>query len=260
MDRVIAGYDSSPHAGSALAWAAAEARRWQAELHVLTVADPRARADDLRAHLRPELDRITGGLPAEHHVEHGDAAARLVGTCTADDLLVIGSRGRGPLAERLLGSVSHACLHTARCPVVIVREQPRPPRGVVLAGVDGSAAARHALTVAAGEARRGGAALHALHVVYWEHLGGEWIIPTVDDLVGWGKQLLEKELAETGVTALPEVIHGYPTDVLTRRSEHADLLVLGARGHSPLTTLLLGSTADHCARHARCPIMIVPAR
>lgn len=61
------------------------------------------------------------------------------------------------------------------------------------------------------------------------------------------------------MTAHPEVIHGYPADILTRRSTHADLLILGARGHNPLANLLLGSTADHCARHAHCPTMIVHA-
>ncbi|MEV0067992.1 MULTISPECIES: universal stress protein [unclassified Amycolatopsis] len=68
--------------------------------------------------------------------------------------------------------------------------------------------------------------------------------------------MLAKEFDETGVTAEPEVIHGHPADVLVRRSDHTDLLVLGSRGHSPLANLLLGFTADHCARHALCPTML----
>jgi nucleotide-binding universal stress UspA family protein len=262
MDRVIAGYDGSPGSATALAWAAQQARLHHAELHVMTVVrirTPVADVDDLRARLRPDIDHVTDGLPTEHHIEHGDTAGHLVHACQATDLLVVGSRRRHSLAERLLGSVSHACLHTAPCPVVVVREQPSRTHGVVLVGIDGSTAARHALTVAADEARLRGATLHAIHVVHWEHHGAEWITPTVRDLLGWGEHLLHKELAEAGVTAHSVVIHGHAADVLIRHSEDADLLVLGSRGHSPLANLAVGSTADHCARHARCPAMFVRA-
>jgi nucleotide-binding universal stress UspA family protein len=71
----------------------------------------------------------------------------------ADDvganLIVTGSRGRGPLASALLGSVSRALARDARCPVMIVPdgapvEGPRPiddaptGRATIIAGVDGS--------------------------------------------------------------------------------------------------------------------------
>lgn len=257
MDQVIAGYDGSAHARAALGWAAEEARLHDVPLRVLTVTDTRAApAGPLRARLRPEIEEITGGM-AEHHVEDGGTAARLVGACGHDDLLVVGSRGHGPLAERLLGSVSHACLHAAPCPVVVVRERPARSGDVVLVGVDGSAAGRQALVVAAEEARLRGAVLHAVHAVHWDHVGAEMIAPTVHQLLDWGRHLLAKELAEAGVDAHALVIHGYADDLLVRHSAHAALLVLGARGHSALTRLLLGSTADHCARHAHCPTMIV---
>ncbi|MEV0067993.1 MULTISPECIES: universal stress protein [unclassified Amycolatopsis] len=152
MDRVIARYDGSPHSATALAWAAEQARLRHAEIHALTVVDRhtrRDRSEDLRAQMLPAIERASHGLAVKHHIEHGDAAAHLVQACATTDLLVVGSRAHGPVTRRLLGSVSRACVHTAACPVVAVRTEPEETHGVILVGVDGSTAARHAPTCAA---------------------------------------------------------------------------------------------------------------
>lgn len=53
------------------------------------------------------------GEPAEEIVD----LARL----EAYDMIVVGSRGLSPVKELLLGSVSNRVLHTAPCPVLVVR-------------------------------------------------------------------------------------------------------------------------------------------
>lgn len=267
--RIVVGFDGSAGATAGLAWAAEEARLRGWRLVAITVIDEHPPPPGIDATI-PDMEgtlgtlqekaaAATNGHPVTLEQRRGGAAAELIAACDAADILVVGSRGRNPLAGLLLGSVSKACLAHAPCPVVVARH-PAPAERIrrVIVGVDGSEAARNALRVAAEEARLRDAALHAVHAVYWDHLGAELITPTPQQLVEWGKNLVDKELERAGVAARPVVIHGHAADVLVRHSGHADLLVLGSRGHNPLATLLLGSTTDHCARHAACPVMAVP--
>jgi nucleotide-binding universal stress UspA family protein len=51
----------------------------------------------------------------------GGPARVLIEQASRAQLLVIGSRGKGEFAGLLLGSVSHAVLHSAPCTVAVVR-------------------------------------------------------------------------------------------------------------------------------------------
>jgi nucleotide-binding universal stress UspA family protein len=262
MTRIVVGYDGSPTSTTALTWSVGEARLRGAELVAVTVVDdrvPASRVDEVREQMQPTFASLTDGVPAVHRIERGDAAAQLVDTCNPDDLLVVGSRGRGALVGRLLGSVCHASLHAAPCPVVVIHEEPARTHGVVLVGVDGSAGSHAALAVGSEEARLRGAAVHVVHAVHWDTIGEEWITPSADDLISWGKSLLEKALVDAERPARAEVVPGRAADVLVQRSEEADLLVVGSRGRSPLASLLLGSTAEACTRRAQCPVLVVRA-
>jgi nucleotide-binding universal stress UspA family protein len=93
---------------------------------------PHAHEDVARAHayLRER------GIPSEMKIAHGDPAEEILREARegAYDMLVTGTRGRGPVARLLLGSVSHELAEKAPCTVLIVSEEHRvriEPRVVV---------------------------------------------------------------------------------------------------------------------------------
>ncbi|MBM3260608.1 MAG: universal stress protein [Candidatus Sericytochromatia bacterium] len=58
------------------------------------------------------------------------------------------------------------------------------------------------------------------------------------------------------------LLHGDPGTVLLSwlERQRPDLAVLGTHGCGGLARLLLGSVADHLARHAPCPLLILPGK
>jgi nucleotide-binding universal stress UspA family protein len=54
--------------------------------------------------------------------------------------------------------------------------------------------------------------------------------------------------------------YGHPAPVLIEESQHADLLVVGHRGHGAFTGMLVGSVSLHCVSNAACPVVVVRGR
>jgi nucleotide-binding universal stress UspA family protein len=72
---------------------------------------------------------VPEGIPVCTIIRHGHAPDEIVRRIEAaeHDLVVMGSRGRGPLRSLLLGSVSRAVLH--RSPVRVIVVHADPPAG-----------------------------------------------------------------------------------------------------------------------------------
>jgi nucleotide-binding universal stress UspA family protein len=84
----------------------------------------RGQAEEFLEALLGELEETVSGVQVQRTVVADRHPAEALVTLSADaDLLVVGSRGRGGFGELLLGSVSHATVLHAVCPVVVLPSQ-----------------------------------------------------------------------------------------------------------------------------------------
>lgn len=133
----------------------------------------------------------------------------------------------------------------------------------VVVGVDGSENATSAINWAIHNAKSGDT---VVLITGWHPVipPPEMAVAYVDDDSGMRKILEDqltaaKKVAEgSGVTVESKFVHVDPRTALLE--ETCDVIVVGARGHSGLAGLLLGSTADYIARHAKVPVVIVPKK
>jgi nucleotide-binding universal stress UspA family protein len=136
----------------------------------------------------------------------------------------------------------------------------RPSTTVV--GVDGSDTSIAALRWAFEEAALTGASIDALIVWQWPiSLGAPIPIPSDFDPAGDARTVLDeivRPLAEEfpSVPVRSRAVEGHPAEALVEASRHADLLVVGCRGHGEFAGLLIGSVSQHCAAHAASPVVV----
>jgi nucleotide-binding universal stress UspA family protein len=131
--------------------------------------------------------------------------------------------------------------------------------------VDGSPAARAALSWAADEARRRGRPLVVISAWYREpgivigplpaEIGMELTPERVEAAQRAVLDHAVKDVADVELRTV--VVHGDPRSELTEASGDAELLVVGNRGHGPVVEAILGSVSSYCVHHARCPVVVV---
>ncbi|QZN86179.1 universal stress protein [Cellulomonas sp. C5510] len=299
---ILVGVDGSAASMHALDWAAGEARTRRRPLHVVcsytlpsftaasldggyAALDDTAIQQGARAVLAEAQQRVAGpGLEVTTTVATGDAAAVLVEMSRDASLVVVGTRGKGGFADRLLGTVSSTLPAHAYCPTVVVplRDQRRggivpsdesapvvrPVRRMVV-GVDGSPQADLALRHAIEEAQAWGAELTAVAGVPVGSGSGvmAWLPATIDqtqvlaDVTEGLNVVVDRALADhPGATVRRAVLDGTGAELLTEFSAATDLIVVGSRGRGGFTGLLLGSTSQAVLHHSACPVMVVTNR
>jgi nucleotide-binding universal stress UspA family protein len=121
--RIVVGVDASPAAKFALAWAVQEAKRTNASVLALSVAQLNQSTGTHRNELAAAIDALgtaADGVRIDQDVPSGLPGPTLVERSADADLLVVGDHGYHKAGVLVMSSVTTYCLRNARCPVVAV--------------------------------------------------------------------------------------------------------------------------------------------
>jgi nucleotide-binding universal stress UspA family protein len=187
------------------------------------------------------------------------------------DLIVVGSRGHGPVETAVLGSVSAAIVDHASCPVLVARGD---HAARVILAEDGSPAGMAARDLVAAWPAFGSIPVVVIGVV---DVAAPWrsgIAPTMfgaamdvyTDMLTTARTMhrdivaaTEAHLRKAGRTVTGELREGDPADQLRRAvtDPAGDLIVVGSRGYVGVTRLVMGSVAHAVLTHAHCSVLVV---
>ena len=287
MNVLVAMMDGSEYGRWALNWVAQLPFVERPRVTVVHVMDtttlrvpflPLAVVTSEKAYLQEEIDRMeAGSAQIISAIKQQLATLKLKGTVLKeqgavapeilkhvpkqDGLLVVGSKGVDTLNRFMLGSVSTNLISYATCPVLVVKEEAAPLRRVTLA-TDGSVASAQALEFVLTKfqpgrstGKRGRMPIH-VSVIHVEP--SSWN----PEVMGVGHRSVERsvrKLIEAGFTAEPVYQLGKPAKAIMQvaSKQHADLIVMGAKGLGGIARVLLGSVSTRVAEYATCSVLVV---
>ena len=242
--------------------------------------DPEIAADiytTVEQQMRNEGERILdhaaslstlGSVPLRRRLEVGKPADLILSIADENrvDLIVMGSRGFGPLKELVLGSVSHRVVSQAHRPVLTVK-QPALKLHHALMAVQGEEDARAAIKFAGTKPFREAMDMTVLTAVSfapppWPAAGSvaeamkEEILQRAQSFVDEVASQLPPDLYRAKATA----VIGTPASVILKEASriNADLILMGSRGRKGITRRVLGSQCHAVLHQATCPVLIFP--
>ena len=221
---------------------------------------------------RAEIELARGDLRVEGFLLRGRPARAIVDEAASmgADLVVLGSRGHGVIATMVLGSTASDVVDHASCPVLVVRSA---SLGSVAFADDGSTSARAAESLLAAWPIFVGRHVDVLTVAETAVPVAVGFVSGLHDQVAssYGQSVGEarREVVEqalttalrlrgAGVDADPVALEGDPADEIVRFAAErgTGTLVVGTRGHTGLTRLVLGSVARNVLLHAPCSVLV----
>ncbi|MGW2648007.1 universal stress protein [Streptomyces sp. NPDC001393] len=282
---ITAGVDGTEESLAALEWAGREAVRRGLPLrmvHAWRYAESLATADRDTQHgwvsqgvaeaVRAVSERHPG-LEVGVDVVEGEPVHALARAAAEAEMLVLGSRGHGPVIGFLLGSVGQQVIAEADRPVVLVRAGDQPAaeaagRDVVVGqhgdAEDSAATLRFAFETAAAR----GAAVRAVRAwtlppVFAYSPGSLRLLDDAGGLEPYEQQALTEALRPwrerfPQVPVAEQVEMGSAGQVLLSAAGRAQLMVVGRRAHRMAVGARIGSVAHGMLHHAECPVAVVP--
>jgi nucleotide-binding universal stress UspA family protein len=202
-------------------------------------------------------------------LEAADGILRVV-TERSPDLIVMGSRGLGPVGSTVIGSTARTLALLSPVPVLIVRDRRTAPRRVLIA-VDGSPASRAALAAFTRIPLPSGVEVELLHVLPAHDWSG---LPVRGEELAELREEQERAESEAADRLLQASADALGAGVAVRKAKErgavpdtirahadamdADLVVLGSRGLSGPRRPFWGSTAERLIVTADCSVLLAP--
>jgi nucleotide-binding universal stress UspA family protein len=212
------------------------------------------RAKDVVAETQQRLKGL--GLKGSVRVEKDAIAKALLKYAGRSGLVVVGSRGLGTLDRFMMGSVSTAVTLHASCPVLVVKEAPKPIRRILFA-TDGSPASEKARQFLTKQFRikpdTEPVVILLVHVM-------PFLRYTV--VKEAGEKLLAEEAAKLEkagyrVRQFPRVGPAGDEIIKVVAREQPDLIVTGAKGRSALSRFIQGSVSIKIVQRSDCSVLVV---
>ncbi|MGX5207429.1 universal stress protein [Streptomyces violaceus] len=287
---ITAGVDGSQESLAALAWAAREAVRRGLALrvaHVWRVQSPEVIESAITGDADSQAERVHSAvteavrtvterqpdLDVTADVVEGPAVDTLVAAAADAELLVLGSRGHGPIVGFLLGSVGQQVIAGAARPVVLVRAGDEPSaeaagREIVVGQQGDPEDSADALRFAFETAAARGATVRVVRAwtlppVFAYSPGSLKLLDEAGGLEPYEKKALaaavrpwRERFPDVPVTEHVEM--GSAGQVLLSVAGTAQLMVVGRRAHRTAVGARIGSVAHGVLHHADCPVAVVP--
>ncbi len=229
--------------------------------------------DEARRLLEAETQKIqeAGGTVAQAHLLEGQPADEIV--ALADDLdadlVVVGSRGAGPVKRLVMGSVSESVVRRASRPTLVMRggEEAWPPRNVVI-GDHSSEVSKRTGDFAAGLGELFGASVLLVQVYDPQLLTRSARSRTPhrsEQILEASREALQRRADELTrvLSRRPEVevAVGDAASVIQRVADESGagtLVAVGSRGLGVVSRLTLGSVSTDVLRAVEGPVLVVP--
>ena len=272
---ILVGVDNSPNSNIAASWAVVIARARGAPIRAVTAwtrrtpsdldgaDDQTARATSDAAFTGTESLQGAGLEGIEVAAVRGPAAEALLETADALDasLLVVGTRGLGPIAGLLLGSVSRRLLFTTDRPLALIPRQSTlnpEPLTRILVGVDCSPVAQRVLSWSAQFCVDLGLPATIVRCADpgCERPPGH--VERYDEQMRDDTEEALVQFRDHGIEYKLEVCNRDPRVALpeTATRNRAGLIVIGTRGAGHFSGL--GGTASYLVRHSSLPLVAIP--
>jgi nucleotide-binding universal stress UspA family protein len=217
------------------------------------------------------LDRIVSLLPLNSgpvtkHLVVGNPAEQITGLAEKHhtDMILLGTRGLGPIKERLIGSVAHRVLTFAPGAKFIL---PGPLKALshILIPVQGAQDIDQAIRFLEQKPFREPATLTLLTVL--PHTKPPWPVDAASAVqmeshaLQHAKDFLSTSAAKfnaMGYQARSAATLGTPVDGILQEAAalNVDLILLGSRGRQGLTRMVLGSVSHAVLHQAAYPVLI----